>query len=59
MSHDEIAGTLLEIMEYFSICLGNTTKKSGAGKKFVRFMEALTYARADELGLKWQEDDGK
>jgi hypothetical protein len=59
MSHDEIINTLQEIMDYFEACMANTAPISKARKQFRRYMEALRYARADELGLKWQEDDGK
>lgn len=59
MSHDEIAGTLSEIMQYFGVCLANAAHGSQAGGKFTRYMEALSAARMDELSLKWQEDDRK
>ena len=59
MSHNEIIGTLNEIIEYFETCAGNAAPISKGRRKFRRWIEALRTARADEMAAMWEGDDGK
>ena len=60
MSHDEIIGTLNEIIEYFQGCAGNTAPISTGRRRFRRYIAALQACIVDQAAAQlYEEDDGK
>ena len=60
MDHNEIIGTLHEIIEYFQSCAGNTTPISTGRRRFRRYIAALQACIVDQAAAQlYEEDDGR